>query len=454
MNITNDRQDDETQFPSRMATIDSNSNSNNVTATISEVIEPPNEFHKKIIYPLKYKINLRNEKCVYEPQSESELYKTPLQKKLYYFFEEPQSKKALAFSFFSNICTLATILIICLDSLPTFLMIKNVNVHLWLPFDILIVIVFTIEYVGCFLAAPNKWKFAIKPFNLLNLISIIPFYLQIISPFAEDTTLRFTRILRLTRIINSLQRIGKYSDGFLIATNIILLSSIRIFLNLVYVLIILMISAIIIYYAERGEFDIFTDSWYRTLPNGTREKSPFQSVFHSLYWSITTMTTTGFGDIIPITPIGMFIAALTSLSGILVIAITSSIIGINSDLEWSRYQRHKTKVNFSEMWKAIDDKDIDNLSRNELIKKEEILEFQYGILRDLIEEIQKQLNELGGFGVMTYLVKHNELEVKHIQTNEKLSKLEFELKKYETLLGNIDDYYHEGFDKKQKKKLL
>lgn len=163
------------------------------------------------------------------------------------------------------------------------------------------------------------------------------------------------------------------------------------------------------------------------------------------------MTTTGFGDLVPITPIGQLIAALTSLSGILIIAITSSIIGINSDLEWSRYQQHKTKVNFSEMWKAIDDKDIDNLSHSELIRKEEILEFQYGILKDLIEEIQRKINDTYG---MTYLVKHNELEVKRVLTNEKLSKLEFEIKKYETLLGNIDDYHHERLDKKQKKKLL
>jgi hypothetical protein len=213
-----------------------------------------------------------------------------------------------------------------------------------------------------------------------------------------------------------------------------------------------MISSIIIYYVERGEFDAVTDSWYRKLPDGTREQSPFQSIFHSLYWSIATMTTTGYGDMIPITLIGQLVAALTSLSGILVIAITSSIIGINSDLEWTRFYQHKTKVNFSEMWKAIDDKNIENLSRSEQNKKEEILEFQHTILLNLIDEIQKSFNDIGGFGVLTYLVKHNELEVEHNQANEKLCELEFEIKKYETLLGNIDDYY-EIVDKKQKNKL-
>jgi len=214
-----------------------------------------------------------------------------------------------------------------------------------------------------------------------------------------------------------------------------------------------MISAIIIYYVERGEFDDATDSWYRKLPDGIIEKSPYQTVLDSLYWSITTMTTTGYGDIVPITLTGQFIAAATSLSGILVIATTSAIIGMNSDLEWSKYQQHKTKVNFQEMWKAIDDKDIDNLSRSEQIKKIEILEFQHSTLTDLIEEIQKHCNEINGFESMTYLHKHNKLEIKHNQTNKKLSKLEFEIKKYETLLGNIDDY-HERIDKKQKSKLL
>ncbi|GES82942.1 potassium voltage-gated channel subfamily A member 7-like [Rhizophagus clarus] len=436
MNNADDGQDDrqdETRYPSIATTIGSESFLNNVTVS-SDVFEPPNdEFQKRIIYPFKYKINLRNVGKVCEPQS----------------------RKAQAFSLFSTICLFTTIVIICLDSLPTFFMIKDVNIHIWLPFDILIVIVFTIEYAGSFFAAPNKWKFAISLSNLLNLISIIPFYIQIFSPFSADATLRFTRILRITRIIKSLQRIGRFSDGFMIATNIFLLSSIRILINLIYILIILTISAISIYYVERGDFDYTTDLWYRTLPDGTREKSPFQSVFHSLYWSITTLTTTGYGDIVPITAIGQCIAALTSLSGILVIAVTSSIIGINSDLEWSKYQQHKTKIDFSEMWKAIDDKNVDNLSRSEQIKKEEILKFQNGILRDLIEEIQKNFNNVAGFGIMTYLNKYNELEFEHSLTNEKLNKLEFEMKKYETILGNIDDYHHhEHIDKKQKNKLF
>jgi hypothetical protein len=68
---------------------------------------------------------------VYEPTPEDDLYKTSLQKKLYYFFEEPQSRKAQAFSFLSTLCIFATILIICLDSLPTFFIIDDVNIHLW-----------------------------------------------------------------------------------------------------------------------------------------------------------------------------------------------------------------------------------------------------------------------------------------------------------------------------------
>ncbi|RIA97154.1 hypothetical protein C1645_814385 [Glomus cerebriforme] len=442
-------QENESQT-SRMATIDSDEGIESLSSNLSmsSNIYEGNLFHKKILYPFGYKISLRKSKFVYIPRPEIDLYRTPLQRKLYYFFEEPQSKKAQAFACFSTLCIFFTIIIICLDSLPTFFVIKNVNIHLWLPFDIIIVLVFTVDYFGRFFASPKKWKYVIMPSNILNLISIVPFYVQILSPFSADTTLRFTRILRLTRILKSLERIGTFSDGFMITTNIIILSLIRIFLNSIYFILILLLSATLIYYAERGEFDSTTSTWYRKLPSGETEQSPFQSVFHGLYWSIATMTTTGYGDIIPITALGQCVGALTALSGILVIATTSAIIGINSDLEWSKYQRNKIKVTFLDMWQAIDDKDIYNASHSEQNKRIKTLEFHHHTLASLIEDIQKNFNEINGIESLMYVTKYKELRIDNNQAIEKLSKLEFEMKKYELLLGNIDDY--EPIDLNQK----
>ncbi|CAG8436252.1 12549_t:CDS:2 [Funneliformis mosseae] len=365
-----------------------------------------------------------------------DLYRTPLQRKFYYFFEEPRSKWAQLYSFVSLLCVLITITVICIDSLPTVFIIKQVNVRIWLPSDILVVFIFTLEYLGRYYASINKLKFLVHPLNLLNLISIVPFYIQIVHPFSNESYLRFVRILRVTRIIKSLQRMGRISDGFMIATNVFFISAYQIILNLLYLILVMVISSIFIYYVERGEFESYTETWYRTLPDGTKEKSPFQSVFHCFYFSIAAMTTTGYGDDLPITLLGRFLATLTTISGLLVIALTSSIIGINSDLEWSKYQRRESRVNFYAMWKAIDDANVEKLSSKEQTAKADLLEFQNGILVDLIEEIQDRFNEIDP---PMYKFKYDNLRVEYNQTIGKLSQLELEIKEYENL-GNLDDY--------------
>ncbi|CAI2162404.1 7451_t:CDS:2 [Funneliformis geosporum] len=388
---------------------------------------------RKDLYPLQHGAH------THEPTSEDDLYRTPLQRKFYYFFEEPRSKWAQLYSIFSVICVFITIIVICLDSLPKLFIIKHINTRIWLPSDILIVSIFTLEYLGRYYAAINKLKFLFNPFNLLHLISIVPFYIQIFSPFSRESSLRFVRILRVTRIIKTLKRIGRISDGFMVATNVFLNSAYKIYLNLLNFIFVMVVSSILLYYAERGEFESYTETWYRTLPDGTREKSPFQSVIHSFYFSVAAMTTTGYGDVSPITLLGRCIATLTTISGILVAAFISSIIGINSDTEWSKYLQHETKVNFYDMWRTIDETNVNELNSTEQTETVEILQFQNNILVDLIEEIQERFTEIDP---PMYKFKYENLRVEYKQTIGKLSQLELEVKEYESL-GNLDDYEDE-----------
>ncbi|CAI2163755.1 17533_t:CDS:2 [Funneliformis geosporum] len=181
---------------------------------------------------------------------------------------------------------------------------------------------------------------------------------------------------------------------------------------------------------EAGEFESYTETWYRTLPDGTREKSPFQSVIHSFYFSVAAMTTTGYGDVSPITLLGRCIATLTTISGILVAAFISSIIGINSDTEWSKYLQHETKVNFYDMWRTIDETNVNELNSTEQTETVEILQFQNNILVDLIEEIQERFTEIDP---PMYKFKYENLRVEYKQTIGKLSQLELEVKEYESL---------------------
>src|SRR2546425_12120886 len=114
----------------------------------------------------------------------------------------------------------------------------------------------------------------------------------------------------------------------------------QLFVISLYFLIVLFVSSALLYNLERGEkFNQNEMRWYRIGENGHLEPSPFQSIIHSLWWSIVTLTTTGYGDIVPITVPGKIIAGITMICGILVIALPTSIIGSNFISEWAYHKR-------------------------------------------------------------------------------------------------------------------
>ena len=80
------------------------------------------------------------------------------------------------------------------------------------------------------------------------------------------------------------------------------------------------------------------------LGDGTPEVSPFQSIPASFWWCIVTLTTVGYGDETPYSGVGKFIAAVASLTGILVVAIPVSVISTNFNAEFLKLQRQRDQV--------------------------------------------------------------------------------------------------------------
>lgn len=168
-------------------------------------------------------------------------------------------------------------------------------------FEIFTISIFTAEYlVRLFLCRP-RLSYASSFFGVVDLIAILPFYLSLgidLRSVRAFRMLRLFRLLKLARYSAAMQRIHR---AFLIAKEeLILFGAVA--------LIVLYLSSIGIYYFERDA-----------------QPENFGSVFHSLWWSVTTLTTVGYGDAYPITAGGKVLTFFILIVGLGIVAIPTGL---------------------------------------------------------------------------------------------------------------------------------
>jgi len=164
------------------------------------------------------------------------------------------------------------------------------------------VAIFTAEYVVRILVADKKLKFIFSFFGIIDLAAILPFYLH----FRIDLiSLRAFRLLRLVRIF----KLARYSDAvkrfhraFLIAKEELALF--------------LFVAFIIIYMAAVGIYQF----------ENKAQPEVFSSVFASLWWAISTLTTVGYGDVYPITVAGKIFTFVILLVGLGIVSIPAGMV--------------------------------------------------------------------------------------------------------------------------------
>lgn len=165
---------------------------------------------------------------------------------------------------------------------------------------------FTIEYIVRLLCVKKPLRYALSWFGIIDLISILPTYLSVIFPeFHFLIDVRLLRMLRVFRIL----KIPRYFDESQILWMALKNSRHKILIFLGAVVIMSVILGTVMYIVEGPE-------------NG------FTSIPVGMYWSIVTLTTTGYGDIHPKTPLGQLITSFAMLMGYGIIALPTGIIGI------------------------------------------------------------------------------------------------------------------------------
>ena len=194
--------------------------------------------------------------------------------------------------------TLSTIIII-LDS------VESVKFHqtFWY-LELIMTILFIIEYIIRVLVVKNKRDYIFSFLGLIDLLSIIPFFLGMF--FYEVKFLMIIRLLRMLRIFRILNMMDYMDDGHYILDSL-RNNSRKIAVFLLFIVIVAVISGAIMYMVEGGE-------------NG------FNNIPESIYWAVVTITTVAYGDISPKTGLGKFISMILMLCGYSIIAVPTGII--------------------------------------------------------------------------------------------------------------------------------
>ena len=168
----------------------------------------------------------------------------------------------------------------------------------------IVTILFTIEYIARLISIKKPLKYALSFYGIIDFVSTIPLYISYFFVGSQVLlAVRALRLLRVFRILKLVQFLGEASQ----LKNALKASRNKIAVFIYTVLILSVIMGTIMYWIES-------------------DASGFTSIPRGIYWAIVTLTTVGYGDIAPQTPIGQLIATIVMILGYGIIAVPTGIV--------------------------------------------------------------------------------------------------------------------------------
>jgi voltage-gated potassium channel len=171
----------------------------------------------------------------------------------------------------------------------------------------IITIYFTIEYVLRLSVVYKPSKYAFSFFGVIDLVSILPSYVELIFGLAGSQYFAAVRAMRLVRVFR-IFKLAKFLDESKVLVAALKASQAKITVFLTFILMMAIVIGSFMYFIEGGPGSSFT------------------SIPRSIYWAIVTLTTVGYGDIAPTTAVGQFLAAVVMIMGYGVLAVPTGIV--------------------------------------------------------------------------------------------------------------------------------
>lgn len=230
----------------------------------------------------------------YKPQAK---WKNKLHEVIY----EADTPSGKFFDIVLFILIIISVILVMLESIDEF----DARYHrTLLSLEWIITIFFTLEYIARLISIKKPWKYVFSFYGIIDFLSTIPLYLSYILAGSQVLlAVRAFRLLRIFRILKLVKFMGEASQ----LQSALRASRTKIAVFIYVVLILSVILGTIMYIVEGDE-------------------SGFTSIPKSIYWTIVTLTTVGYGDIAPQSNLGQFLATVIMILGYGIIAVPTGIV--------------------------------------------------------------------------------------------------------------------------------
>src|SRR6218665_713201 len=277
----------------------------------------------------------------------------PIQRKVWLLFEYPESSMAARIlALISVTVILLSIVIFCLETLPQFKRYRITNStkngtetpeeddvpKLSEPFFLIetaCIIWFTSELLIRFAASPDHLLFFKNMMNLIDLVAIVPYFITLGTALADESRtsnqampLAILRVIRLVRVFR-IFKLSRHSKGLQILGQTIRASMRELGLLIFFLLICVILFSSAVYFAEADT-----------------PSSHFRSIPDAFWWAVVTMTTVGYGDMMPISAWGKLVGSLCAIAGVLTIALPVPVIVSNFNYFYHRETDNEDSQNY------------------------------------------------------------------------------------------------------------
>lgn len=234
--------------------------------------------------------------------------------KLYRIIFGTDTPAGQGFDIFLIYMILASVMLVMLDSVASIS--QRYGEHLY-QLEWMFTILFTFEYLVRIYCSPTPLRYMRSFYGIIDLLSFLPTYLAFFIPGANVLlVIRLFRVLRVFRVL----KLMRYMSEANVLLRAMKMAQRKIMVFFFSVIVLTSIFGSLMFVLE-GPAHGFT------------------SIPKSIYWAIVTITTVGYGDITPLTPIGQAIAALAMLTGYAIIAVPTGILTAELSLEMNRVRQ-------------------------------------------------------------------------------------------------------------------